>query len=683
MSRRHHQIVFTGCLLLAGTSALPALAQTTDAGADARAGVFPASWFESASPANAYDMVQRLPGFTLVQADADVRGYAGASGNVLVDGARPTSKRQDTSQLLQQIAARSVERIELVYSGTPGIDMGGYPVLANVVLRRDASTEWAVEAGGVASTDGWNAAQAQLEYGRRWGERAFDLSLKSRPELDDDSGAGRIETENESGTVQSTWDVRTVMRKLDAETNWRQPLAGGHLSLNLAARGESARSSERITGAEDHADGGERVEERESYRESELGARYVRPLGTHTTLTVLATRQQGRQTNTEESREDDERARYLENISTGETIARLEMTHAWNDRLSMLAGFEAARNMLQSDNRLQENGDDVSLPGARVRVEERRSEASAGLTWHPDDRWTLEAGLRLEHSTLSQTGEGALRRSFRYPKPRISARWVASATQQWRFALSREVGQLQFEDFAASASLSGGTVSAGNANLQPERSLRMELGWDWHPTEESSLGLAWTHERLTDVVDRILVTTEDDVFDAPGNIGGGRRDSLALELATPLLPGTLPGTRLRISVLRRFSRVRDPLTDLHRRISEEKPVEAEVELTQDLPALRANWGLLVEHIGERKTKYRHDRLTSGTEAIGWTLYAERRIGNGWRMRVEATDLFGRDFLETREKYDGTRAGGIIKETELRRRTTPGTVSFMIRRSVGG
>src|SRR3546814_9939515 len=99
-------------------------------------------------------MVLRVPGFTIVESDADVRGYAGATGNVLFDGARPTSKRADTSALLKRIPAHAVERIELIHAGAPGIDMGGYAVLANVVRRSEASTAWAAEAGLSASTDG-------------------------------------------------------------------------------------------------------------------------------------------------------------------------------------------------------------------------------------------------------------------------------------------------------------------------------------------------------------------------------------------------------------------------------------------------------------------------------------------------------------------------------------------------
>ena len=59
----------------------------------------------------------------------------------------------------------------------------------------------------------------------------------------------------------------------------------------------------------------------------------------------------------------------------------------------------------------------------------------------------------------------------------------------------------------------------------------------------------------------------------------------------PLFARTLPGTRLRASLLARDSRVRDPATGEERRISEEKPIEGEIELSRELPAWGGKAGL--------------------------------------------------------------------------------------------
>lgn len=659
-------------------NAMPAQAQSSSAAAAPE--VFLAEYFRDAAPANAGDMLERVPGFTLIEADADVRGYSGAAGNVLVDGARPTSKREETSEQLQRIPASAVERIELIRAGAPGIDMGGYAVLANIVLRHEAQTTSAIETGLVASTDGWSAPQATLQYTRRRDDRRLELAFAQEPELDDDTGDGAILVrEAEAADAEHLdWSTRTPKRKRSATAAWQQPFAAGQLALNAALRGERARV-DTLIGA------GERIAEDEEVRESEFGARYSRDLGARTRLDAMATRQRARLEESEDAVEDGEQERFRAYADSGETIGRIDLAHTRSDTLSFNASLEAAANFLQGDARLEEDGVEVALPGSRVRVEEQRAQAAFGLAWQPRPAWALEAGLRLERSVLSQSiPDGHDRsRSFVYPKPRVALRWTPGDADEWRLAVSREVGQLEFEDFVASASLESGTVSAGNAELRPERSWRAVLGWEHRFGADTALTLDWTHERIDGVVDRVLVIDGDELFDAPGNIGDGRRDTLAADLALSLQGLGLSGARLRATALWRDSAVTDPVTGARRRISGEQPFEGEVELSQELPALRMHWGVEVEHIAERETEYRYDRITRESEDAGWTLFAEKRLGTHWRLRAELTDLFGRDFEESRVDYAGTRATGNIDEYTLRQRRTPGTISVTIRRSTGG
>jgi hypothetical protein len=640
--------------------------------------------FADNAPANAWDMLSRLPGFVTVDADEDVRGYAGARGNVLIDGARPTSKHEDTKTLLKRIPASAVERIELIRGGVPGIDMAGSALLANVVRRHEATSQSAIEAGVLAAADGWMAPKGQWEYGRRWDGHALELAAKLDPELDDDTGRGHIDTLAPDGTLQQRerWDTRTIKKKGEASASWRQPLAGGQLSLNLAARGERARTDTRLD-ALAPAEGSERVHEDEDTNEAEAGARYVREFGERTRLELMATRHQAWLDDRERSHDDDEDETFDEHTRTGESIGRIDLTHAWSDVLTLNGSFEGARNTLRSTTRLQQDGVAIALPGSDVQIAERRSEAAAGATWKPAPGWMLDAGLRLEQSTIAQTGDSPRQRHFTYPKPRLSVQWDVDANDQLRLALSREVGQLDFEDFVASASLENDRISAGNAELKPDRTWRSALTWEHQLWRDAAFTASWTHERISDVVDRVLVITDDDIFDAPGNIGAGRRDTLALDISLPLDGIGFHGGRLTSSMQWRRSHVTDPTTGRPRPISEEKPVEGSIELTQDLPTLRTHWGIELEHIAERKTEYRYDEIKRESEGMGWTVFVERELGTHWRMRAEATDLFGRGFRETREKYDGPRSIVPLEEIERRRRRSPGFVSLTFRRSVGG
>lgn len=109
---------------------------------------YPAMFFQRYQPVNAYDMVQRVPGFTLDNG-GDRRGFGAAAGNILINGRRPSTKDDLPSALLSRIPASNVERIELIRGQLRGIDMRGQSVVANVIMREDtpATTRWNVIVG--------------------------------------------------------------------------------------------------------------------------------------------------------------------------------------------------------------------------------------------------------------------------------------------------------------------------------------------------------------------------------------------------------------------------------------------------------------------------------------------------------------------------------------------------------
>ena len=67
--------------------------------------VFSPDYFASAHPADAYDMVRRLPGFELIEGDDEVRGFSGSRGNILFDGRAPSGKEESLEEMLRGIPA--------------------------------------------------------------------------------------------------------------------------------------------------------------------------------------------------------------------------------------------------------------------------------------------------------------------------------------------------------------------------------------------------------------------------------------------------------------------------------------------------------------------------------------------------------------------------------------------------
>ncbi|HEX2762102.1 MAG TPA: TonB-dependent receptor plug domain-containing protein, partial [Rhizomicrobium sp.] len=174
---------------------------------------YPAAFFDDSRPATAYDMVSRLPGFSLDTGNS-ARGFAGTAGNILVDGARPTAKTDDVSSILQRIPARAVDHIEVIRGGAPGIDMQGQTVVANVVRRKDALDQTILTASLTYTGAGQWAPAGGIEYHGQSGVLRYEASLSRTAQVWDDSpGNGYRVVTKPGGTPVFDRAVRTgIMR---------------------------------------------------------------------------------------------------------------------------------------------------------------------------------------------------------------------------------------------------------------------------------------------------------------------------------------------------------------------------------------------------------------------------------------------------------------------------------------
>ncbi|MDP2380928.1 MAG: TonB-dependent receptor, partial [Pseudohongiella sp.] len=158
-------------------------------------------FFASSNPATAQDMVSRIPGFNISNGD-DVRGFAGAGGNVLINGARPASKSDSVSSVLGRTVASRVSHIELIRGATPGIDMQGHSVVANVVLKEDVSRQHTVVAQGYFFDGGPTLPGGRYEFNANNNGRTTSLMLARVVAMNDSTGQGTlIRTDADGNTL--------------------------------------------------------------------------------------------------------------------------------------------------------------------------------------------------------------------------------------------------------------------------------------------------------------------------------------------------------------------------------------------------------------------------------------------------------------------------------------------------
>jgi hypothetical protein len=645
--------------------------QAVLAQADAGKETFQAEYFASTRPADAYDMVKRLPGFELVDIDEDVRGFSGSRGNVLIDGRPPSGKQETLEQMLRRIPASAVLRIELFRGGTGTSATAGYDLVANVV-RRAGSTSSGALAAGLAGADGIGIKpDARIELSRQAGASHIDGSMALETDVDDDSGAGQLTEFDAAGAPveEVRRDEREVLRRLSASVEYKAPLGPGDLVTNLSAA--RAWTSEDIVSLSDERS---EASEREKVWSAEVGTQFRAPAGKGQIEAVAVARGEWQRTR---ATEDDEQ--FVERTRTRETLARVEY-RTESGKLPIFASIEGALNSLDGDAALTSGGVPVPVTGSDARVSERRGEAAIGLTWPASKAVTVEPSLRAEYSRIKSSGDSGQDESFLFWKPRLRISWNHRQSR-FHLTIEREVAQLDFEDFVASAELDRDDIVAGARSLRPPTTWSAALLFEQRFWGDGALVLTLRRERIDNVIDHVLVESGEELFDAVGNIGQGKRTSLRAELTAPLDRLGLKGMEVRTALTFLKSRVTDPVTGEKRWISEDRPFEGDVRFTHDLPGGRWSWGLDAS-LAHQDREFRFDELRRERKGTSVGAYVEFRPGSKWRIRGEAENLTSRMLVDRRLEYDGSRAAEILDSAEVRRIKTSPIFTLSVRRSFG-
>jgi hypothetical protein len=548
---------------------------------------FDAAYFADQRPNTAMDMIGRLPGFSFNDGNS-ARGFAGTAGNVLIDGQRPTSKSDDLQSILQRIPASDVDHIELIRGGAPGIDMQGQTVVANVIRKKEASTQWVLDVSDNFFKDGHTVPSASLNFTEHKGDATFEASATRYAGYDDSVGWGFHKiTDGQTGDVLVWQRAHTTGQGSGGALTGAAtiPLWDGTFKANLALQDSPFHSTANYYGAP-----GDRFISDDSVgRNAELGLHWNGKFGTWDDETLFLQRLGfSKDVNASYQTNDDEI--FNSSSTTGESIFRETLRHPWGDAFTIETGAEGAYNFLDGETSFFFNGQSITLPDAKAHVDEKRGEVFGQGTWKITPELLLEAGARFEYSIISEQSDADQSRSFFYPKPRAVLTWSPTKDDQVRLRYEKVVGQLDFGNFIATGNLGGNGVQSGNSDLRPDQRIQYEASYEHHFWEKGAITLQLIHEEITDVVDLVPVQAPNGTFfDAPGNIGNGQNNQFNLDFVTPLDKLGLKNGRFHAIMNYQLSSVRDPVTGAHRVISGERPQDVEFSLSQDIESLKSTW----------------------------------------------------------------------------------------------
>lgn len=620
---------------------------------------YPGSFFADTQPNNALDMIRRTPGFAYNGGRGDVRGLSGAAGNVLIDGQPQTSKSVGLDEVLSQIPASQVERIDVVRGGEGGISMLGFPVVANVIRRSGAESQTTAQLESKAYGDSKLVdLGARLEWSRQRGDLSFAGAVEARRGRADDSSDGLLIRRNAAG---ATLDSGLYLG------DYRDKSAGGNATMEYKA----GRTLYRANIGIDHDDNnrneiaGFSVPERfvSVGKEDtiELGGNVEREMSDW-----LALRLDGLQTYNKETRTAGRVGRQSSSENTsGESILRASAKIDRWPGLQLEAGSEGAFNYLEQSSNL-------ASANANVRVEERRAQPYVTANWQVIEPLSLEMGARYETSTISQEGDTNSERSFNFLKPRVIAVLSATSKTDLRLRIEREVKQLNFGDFVASSGQSDNTAAAGNADLQPERAWIYEAVLEQQLWERSVLLLTYTHEQIDELLDNIPVGPSSE---GRGNVGPGTRDTIALDMKVALDPLGVRGGRLEILPTYYISDTTDPFTGQPRDISGTQQWRGRFNFFLDRPEIGLSYGLEA-FIGFRERTWRRDQISTTVQPFNYTTWLEWRPRASTQIRGTIQTLGMRERNRLREVYAGARPFAPLSFVESR--VTKRDASFQLR-----
>jgi outer membrane receptor protein involved in Fe transport len=633
--------------------------------------IYPADFFAEAQLQTALDMLTRLPGFTLNSGDKDVRGFAGASGNVLINGQRPASKYDSLESILKRIKVSSVARIELIRGSAPGIDMQGQAVVANIIRTTAVTTERTLDLGLYQHADGRLMPEGQFDSSWQRDEGLLESSIKAYQQNEDDSGQGYRRRWNTSGQIirDETSDVEADEKGLNATVGYERPAMGGDVRLNMLLLAERKEVNEDLEGHIPTNSSSNTHEDKDSH-EAEFGMYFNRDLDSGKRFSLLAI-QHLLDTNKLEQETDFLADSEFENDSrSGESVLRAVINQPFNTDMELEWGGEAAYNFLDSTSISTENDVVIPLPASSVKVQELRAEGFANVGWTVTEDFNLEAGMAIEFSTISQNGDTDTSKSLSYLKPNLRMNWNPTQYDQLRGSIQREVGQLDFADFVTSAELSTGTVDIGNPELVPDTAWKFAFTWERSFLTDSTAVLTLSRSYVSDVVDIVPIyvpidgSSETLVFAGVGNIGDGEIYEAQLGLNLTFDQFGIQGGLLHADVIYRQSSVQDPLTAEQRPISEVvQPWEGNIEWTQDLPLHKFRWGAEIT-LGETEWQYRIDEVRKEHFETSFGLSAEYFPLPNWSILLELQNLASMKFGMEREIYNDPRDSGTIKAYEV-------------------
>lgn len=634
---------------------------------------YPASFFKQYQPQNAFNMIERLPGFSFDRGD-NARGFGGNAGNVLIDGVRPTSKSGGLVGALKRIPAEQVERIEIIRGGVGAGDAAGQSIVANVIKRKDiTSGTWALKFRRAPYGDPKPNIEAAVNTNLGEWEAVADIDIGFGPGF---RKAVINEYDADDKLVDSAYEERENLGRFSF-TNGQISRAfdAGKLTLN-GRLGSDKWTNDQFRDIYDGRayDGSEPdsqwfLDQTNRFETGEFGVDWVQKFDDwkwHSlAIGKIEKRKNRSASNTKEDGSVTYSSVYNSDRYESEYIIRNTYGYSGSNKFKPEFGIEVARNYLDTDQTYTENGEAVELSNATIQVTENRAEIFASFVYSYSDKLTIDGGLTAEFSQIEVTGGNENKQDFDFMKPRLSANYKLNDDMNLVVTAEHSVGQLNFNDFAASNSAEDDRNTSGNSKLKPEQNTALSFSYDWNFSEKGSFKVKASHTWRDDELEEIILA---DGGSGLGNAGESKVWGVDVSLNIPT-DGFLDNGLLEISYEHEDSEFHDKIIKRYRNTSGDVPHEVNVKFRQDLVEHKFAWGFRYWSEFE-DTAFRVNEIARFEGNNRGLVFVETTYFDNYKVQLEVNSVNVAKYTRTREFYDGDRSGEYTGYEVSNRRREP-------------
>lgn len=676
--------------------ASPGAATVTATAKSDRTMPYEASFFAPFAPRTALDIARQVPGFSLDLGNSEVRGFAGAVGNVVINGARPSSKSESLETLLARIPASRVLRVEVGPGDLYGADYSAKGQVLNIVMSAQSGFDGEISASATRRFTGTIVPNGDITGILKRGDSSFTLSAGS--------GRGDITEEGTDDLYDySAGDLVEHRRKINT-IKQRNPFLSGSWALEHGDNNAIHLNARRAPGTFQLTQTNQVTPVSSGPRDDllvqdyktpvlEVGGDMSRPLGSGSVKFVgLATRRKRDNFDGSYNRglggfpvlggiEQFQKARLQE------TIGRVSFSQPKLLGWTFETGLEVACNKLDSNLDLfllDEDGSRtrLDLPIDNATVQELRGEAYVNAGRPVTKTLRLDLGLRYEASELKVRGDATADRQLKFLKPSATLDWRPGNGWHVQTTLRRTVAQLDFYDFISSAELASDRVNGGNANLVPQRAWEARFLVEKPILGDGLIKLELGYDLVSQLQDRILIVTDEGAFDAPGNLGTGRRRFLDLNLDAPLSKLGFSGVRWKAQVTLQRTSVEDPIWHTKRRWTDFWPNwQWYTELRRDHGAF--SYGAALSD-RDKFYLFRSDEIYSNWNGGPYaTAFAEYRPDKRTTVRLDVDNMLDTNAMANRLLYRPNRTAPLPVFREFRERNIHMSIGLSVKRSFGG